>query len=119
MPNESKQPRTLNDLYPETYGLKIEDLAAATILKQYVIDHGITELAHAIHDDEVDAALVVQLIDKAKSHCVESMEKSGINAKSKRKFMSVIDSINACSVMGDIDPKMLDYLSDLLNAALE
>lgn len=37
----------------------------------------------------------------------------------KRRFMSVMDSINASSVMGDIDPKMLDYLSDLLNAALE
>lgn len=117
MPNKSKQPRTLNELYPETYGLKIEDLAAATILKQYVTDHGATELAQAIHGNVVDAALVIHLIDKAKAHCVESVEKSGMNAKSKRKFMSVMDSINASSVMGDIDPKMLDYLSDLLIAA--
>ena len=117
MKSQFKHPRTLNELYPETYGLKLEDLAAATVLKQYITDHGATELAQALHGNEVDAALVIHLIDKAKALCVESVEKSGMNAKSKKKFMSVMDSINASSVMGDIDPKMLDYLSDLLMAA--
>ena len=43
----------MKELFPEAYGLQQEELAAAAILKQYVMDNGISELAQAF-DGNID-----------------------------------------------------------------
>ena len=44
----------MKELFPEAYGLQQEELAAAAILKQYVMDNGISELAQAFDGNIVD-----------------------------------------------------------------
>lgn len=44
----------MKELFPEAYGLQQEELAAAAILKQYVMDNGISEMAQAFDGNIVD-----------------------------------------------------------------
>lgn len=44
----------MKELFPEAYGLQQEELAAAAILKQYVMDNGISELAQVFDGNIVD-----------------------------------------------------------------
>ena len=58
-----------------------EELAAAAILKQYIMDNGISELAQAFDGNTVDAAKLVHLIEKAKPHALAAIWQSSLNTE--------------------------------------
>ena len=69
---------TMKELFPEADDLQQEELAAAAILKQYIMDNGISELAQAFDGNTVDAA---KLIEKAKPHALAAIWQSSLNTE--------------------------------------
>lgn len=108
----------MKELFPEAYGLQQKELAAAAILKQYVMDNGISELAQAFDGNTVDAAKLVHLIEKAKPHALAAIQQSSLNAEVETRFEQMIESVKGSRVMRDINPRFLAFLEDLLKSDL-
>ena len=106
----------MKELFPEAYGLQHEELAAAAILKQYVMDNGISELAQAFDGNTVDAAKLVRLIEKAKPHALATIQQSSLNAEVETRLEQMIESVKGSRVMGNISPRFLAFLEDLLKS---
>lgn len=62
----------MKELFPEADDLQQEELAAAAILKQYIMDNGISELAQAFDGNTVDAA---------KPHALAAIWQSSLNTE--------------------------------------
>lgn len=83
----------MKELFPEAYGLQQEELAAAAILKQYVMDNGISELAQAFDGNTVNAAKLVHLIEKAKPHALAAIRQSSLNTEVETRLEQAIESV--------------------------
>lgn len=83
-------------------------------MKQYVMDNGIAELAQAFDGNTVDAAKLVHLIEKAKPHALAAIQQSILNAEVETRLEQMIESVKGSKVMGDINPRFLAFLEDLL-----
>lgn len=108
----------MKELFPEAYGLQQKELAAAAILKQYVMDNGISELAQAFDGNTVDAAKLVHLIEKAKPYAIAAIRQSSLNTEVETRIEQMIESVKGSMVMGDINPRFLAFLEDLLKSNL-
>lgn len=108
----------MKELFPEAYGLQKEELAAAAILKQYVMDNGISELSQAFDGNTVDAAKLVHLVEKANPHALAAIQQSSLNAEVETRLEQMIESVKGSRVMGDINPRFLAFLEDLLKSDL-
>ena len=106
----------MKELFPEAYGLQQEELAAAAILKQYVMDNGMSDLAQAFDGNIADAAKLVHLIEKAKPHALAAIRQSSLDAEVETRLVQAIESVKGSWVMGDINPKFLGFLEDLLKS---
>lgn len=108
----------MKELFPEAYGLQKEELAAAAILKQYVMDNGISELSQAFDGNTVDAAKLVHLVEKANPHALAAIQQSSLNAEVETRLEQMIESVKGSRVMGNINPRFLAFLEDLLKSDL-
>lgn len=106
----------MKDLFPEQYGLTGHELAAAAMVKQYVMDNGMSDLAQAFDGNTVDAARLVHLIEKAKPHALAAIRQSSLNAEVETRLAQAIESVKGSRVTGDINPKFLGFLEDLLKS---
>lgn len=106
----------MKELFPEAYGLQQEELAAAAISKQYIMDNGISELAQAFDGNTVDAAKLVHLIEKAKPHALAAIRQSSLNTEVETRLEQAIESVKGSRGMGDINPKFLAFPEDLLKS---
>ena len=104
----------MKELFPEADDLQQEELAAAAILKQYIMDNGISELAQAFDGNTVDASKLVHLIEKAKLHALATIQQSSLNAEVGTRLEQMIESVKGSRVMGNINPRFLAFLEDRL-----
>lgn len=109
----------MKEMFPEAYGLQREELAAAAILNQYVMDNGISVLAQAFDGNTVAAAKQIRLIEKAKPHAHAAIQQSSLNAEVETRLEQMIESVKESRVMGDINPRFLAFLEDLLKTKVD
>lgn len=66
-----------------------------------------------------DAAKQIRLIEKAKPHAHAAIQQSSLNAEVETRLEQMIESVKESRVMGDINPRFLAFLEDLLKTKVD
>ena len=65
------------------------------------------------------AAKQIRLIEKAKPHAHAAIQQSSLNAEVETRLEQMIESVKESRVMGDINPRFLAFLEDLLKTKVD